>query len=93
MTTGAAMAVTLFLGGWQIGIPVTFTGWPLWILQILAFVAKMSFFMVLYVWVRWTLPRFRYDQLMSVGWKGLLPLALANLMFTAVAVTFDWVGS
>jgi NADH-quinone oxidoreductase subunit H len=92
MTTGAAMAVTLFLGGWQIGAPVSLTGWPLWGLQILAFVAKMSFFMVLYVWVRWTLPRFRYDQLMNVGWKGLLPLALANVMFTGVAVTFDLVG-
>jgi len=92
MTTGAAMAVTLFLGGWQIGVPVSLTGWPLWGLQIFAFLAKMSFFMVLYVWVRWTLPRFRYDQLMNVGWKGLLPLALANVMFTAVIVTLEWVG-
>jgi NADH-quinone oxidoreductase subunit H len=91
MTTSAALAVTLFLGGWQLGFPVPFTGWPLWILQILAFVAKTGFFLVLFVWVRWTLPRFRYDHLMNLGWKSLFPLALANLMITAVLVTFGLV--
>ena len=89
MVTAAALAVTLFLGGYQLGFPVPFTGWTLWTLQILAFAAKVGFFMVLFVWVRWTLPRFRYDQLMSLGWKRLFPLALANLMFTAVMVAFD----
>ncbi len=92
MTTSSALLVTLFLGGWQIGFPVPFTGWPLWILQILAFVLKVAFFMFVYVWVRWTLPRFRYDQLMDIGWKGLFPLALANVMITAVLVAFGWVG-
>ncbi len=89
MATGAALAVTLFLGGYQLGFPVPFGGWPLWILQILAFVGKLSLFLFLFVWVRWTLPRFRYDQLMSLGWKGLFPLALANLMFTALLVALD----
>jgi NADH-quinone oxidoreductase subunit H len=89
MMTASALAVTLFLGGWQLGFPVPFDGWPLWILQILAFTAKVSLFMFLFVWVRWTLPRFRYDQLMSLGWKRLFPLALANLMISAVLVTFD----
>ena len=92
MFVGSALLVTLYLGGWQLGFPVSLTGWPLWGLQVLAFVVKVGFFMVLFVQVRWTLPRFRYDQLMSLGWKGLLPLSLANVMFTAVAVTLDWVG-
>jgi NADH-quinone oxidoreductase subunit H len=88
MITSSALAVTLFLGGWQLGIPAEVlglpAGWPLWLLQIGAFVAKVAFFQFVFVWVRWTLPRFRYDQLMNVGWKGLLPLALVNLVFTAL---------
>jgi NADH-quinone oxidoreductase subunit H len=89
MMTASALAVTLFLGGWQLGFPVALEGWALWSLQILAFLAKVSFLMFLFVWVRWTLPRFRYDQLMSLGWKRLFPLALANVMLTAVLVAFD----
>jgi NADH-quinone oxidoreductase subunit H len=91
MVTSSSLLVTLFLGGWQLGFPVPFTGWTLWILQILAFVAKVAFFQFVFVWVRWTLPRFRYDQLMSLGWKSLLPLSLANVMFSAVLVAFDLV--
>ena len=53
---------------------------------------KMAFFQFLFVWVRWTLPRFRYDQLMNLGWKGLLPLSLANLAFTAILVVYGVVG-
>ncbi len=92
MTTSSALAVTLFLGGWQVGVPLPLEGWPLWTLQILAFAGKVAFFLFLFVWVRWTLPRFRYDQLMSLGWKGLFPLALANAMLTAVLVAFGVVG-
>lgn len=92
MTTGSALGVTLFLGGWQLGFPIPLTGWPLAILQVLAFLTKVGFFMVTYVWVRWTLPRFRYDQLMNLGWKSLLPLSLANLMVSAVLAAFDVVG-
>jgi NADH-quinone oxidoreductase subunit H len=89
MITSSALGVTLFLGGWQLGFPVPLEGWPLWLLQILAFAGKVAFFQFLFVWVRWTLPRFRYDQLMNVGWKGLLPLSLANLATTAVLVTLN----
>jgi NADH-quinone oxidoreductase subunit H len=89
MITSAALAVTLFLGGYQLGFPLPFTGWPLWILQIGAFCAKTGFFLLLFVWVRWTLPRFRYDQLMNLGWKRLFPLALANVMAIALLLAFD----
>ncbi len=92
MITSASLAVTLFLGGYHVGIPLEsfgLGGWPLWTLQILAFLAKVGFFMFMFVWVRWTLPRFRYDQLMNLGWKALFPLALANLMATALLVAFD----
>ena len=60
-----------------------------WIAAIIGFtviVLKASFFMWLYVWVRWTLPRFRYDQLMSLGWKFMIPISLANVLITALAV-------
>jgi NADH-quinone oxidoreductase subunit H len=89
MTTASAMAVTLFLGGWQLGFPVPLEGWPLWVLQALAFAGKVGFFLFTYVWVRWTLPRFRYDQLMALGWKGLVPLGLVNVMLSAGLVVFD----
>jgi NADH-quinone oxidoreductase subunit H len=92
MVTASALAVTLFLGGYHPGFPLPFEGWSLWMLQILTFMVKVGFFLLLFVWVRWTLPRFRYDQLMSLGWKRLFPLALANLMITAWLVAFGLAG-
>jgi NADH-quinone oxidoreductase subunit H len=89
MITMAALTVTLFLGGYNLGFPVPFEGWPLWILQVAAFVAKVGFYMFVFVWVRWTLPRFRYDQLMNIGWKRLFPLALFNIILTGLLVAFD----
>jgi NADH-quinone oxidoreductase subunit H len=93
MFTASSLLVTLFLGGWQLPFPPEAVGlepgWLLWSLQILAFWGKVGFFMVLYVWVRWTLPRFRYDQLMDLGWKRLFPLALVNVIVTGVLVAFD----
>src|SRR6476646_7383709 len=89
MTVAAALTVTLFFGGW------TFPGFhPLGllggILSILVFALKTAFFVWVFVWVRWTLPRFRYDQLMRIGWKALLPLALVNLLWVAGLVTLGW---
>jgi NADH-quinone oxidoreductase subunit H len=89
MITISSLAVTLFLGGYQLGFPVPFEGWALWLLQIGAFTAKVGFFLVLFVWVRWTLPRFRYDQLMNIGWKRLFPLALANIFITGLLVALE----
>jgi len=84
MVTVACLATLLFFGGWLgpvFGPPVLQM-----ILPIIWFCLKVFFFMFLYVWVRWTLPRFRYDQLMAFGWKVLLPLAIANLVVTALIV-------
>ena len=90
MITMSALTVTLFLGGYHPGVPTgELSGWSLWALQIGAFTVKVTFFMLLFVWVRWTLPRFRYDQLMDLGWKRLFPLALFNVAVTAVLVAFD----
>jgi NADH-quinone oxidoreductase subunit H len=95
MITSASLAVTLFLGGYYTGLPLEawgLSGWALWIVQILAFLVKVGFFMLLFVWVRWTLPRFRYDQLMTLGWKKLFPLALANLLVVALLVALGVIG-
>jgi NADH-quinone oxidoreductase subunit H len=90
MITMSSLVVTLYLGGYHPGFPTgELAGWALWSIQIGAFLGKLTFLLLLYVWVRWTLPRFRYDQLMDLGWKRLFPLALANLIITALLVAFD----
>jgi len=84
MITVACLATLLFFGGWHGPI----FGPPLLqaILPVFWFVAKVFVFLFVYIWVRGTLPRFRYDQLMAFGWKFLLPLAIANLVITGVVV-------
>jgi NADH-quinone oxidoreductase subunit H len=69
---------------------VHLTGWLGLLVSHVVFLGKVSLFMWLFVWVRWSLPRFRYDQLMRLGWKGLLPLATLNLVWVAVAVALGW---
>ena len=87
MITVACLASLLFLGGWHgrlFGPPLVQALLPLfW------FVLRIFVFLFVYIWVRGTLPRFRYDQLMAFGWKFLLPLAIANLVMTALVVAFD----
>ncbi len=83
----SALTVTLFFGSWTLpGFhPQGVMGG---ILSALTFGAKTAFFVWVFIWVRWTLPRFRYDQLMRLGWKALLPLALLNLLWVATLVTW-----
>ncbi len=84
MITSSALITTLFLGGWSIPYieHVAISPMLLSLLQVGAFVAKVFVVLVFYVVVRWTIPRFRYDQLMNLGWKMMLPLAIANILMT-----------
>jgi NADH-quinone oxidoreductase subunit H len=89
MILASAMMVTLFFGGWT--LPVFGLDQPAATLlagvaQIAIFLAKVFAFLVMFVWVRWMWPRFRYDQLMSLGWRRFLPLALANIVVTAAVL-------
>lgn len=82
MIVMACLTATFFFGGYSVPF------WPEapWFVQAGAFTAKAGFFAMLFIWVRWTLPRFRFDQLMGLGWKVMLPLALANLFLTGVLI-------
>ena len=83
----SAMMVTLFFGGWTLpffGLDQTATTLLGGIAHIGIFLAKVFAFLLMFIWVRWMLPRFRYDQLMDLGWRRFIPLALANIVVTAV---------
>ncbi len=88
LITSSALIVTLFFGGWH--IPFGILEWlnlpVVWeqVLQIISFAVKTGLMLFFYLWVRWTFPRFRFDQLMNLGWKALLPLALLNIVLTAI---------
>ena len=88
MITAAALTVTLFFGGWDVPL-INETSLGIWgtLLSVLSFILKMGFFLFLFIWVRWTFPRFRYDQLMKLGWKVMLPIALLNIFITAGYLT------
>ena len=81
MVTVSAVATDLFLGGWHGPFLPEYLGW-IW------FLIKVAALLFFYVWVRWTLPRYRYDQLMRFGWKLLLPVAVVNLIATAAGVLY-----
>ncbi len=95
----AALMTTLFFGGWQVpylhpdgfyfpwGAHIAMANLPVVILGVLSFFIKVAFFIWVLMAVRWTLPRFRYDQLMNLGWKILLPASLINIAITAVVIT------
>lgn len=93
MITAAALTVTLFFGGWD--VPLLDEGsLGLFgaLLSVLSFILKVAFFLFLFIWVRWTFPRFRYDQLMRLGWKVMLPLALFNIFLTGGYLTIKSLG-
>lgn len=103
MTTGAALISTLYFGGWQLLPGMQFlldllnTQFALTAffydlirisLEVTSFTLKVCFFLWLFVWVRWTLPRFRYDQLMGFGWRLMLPLSLVNIFVTGILIYY-----
>ena len=81
MVTVSAVATSLYLGGWLGPFLPSWLGW-------VYFLIKVLLILFFYVWMRWTLPRYRYDQLMRFGWKVLLPLSVVNLLVTAAGVLY-----
>jgi NADH-quinone oxidoreductase subunit H len=85
MITVSAVASTLFLGGWSFfgleNVPV---------LSIVIFLVKVAIFLFMFIWLRATLPRIRYDRLMRLGWQALLPLSVLNVIITAIVVALGW---
>jgi NADH-quinone oxidoreductase subunit H len=90
MFTVSMLATTLFLGGWNVPgleyIGIARGSFLFGLISALGFLAKIIFFLFLYIWLRGTLPRFRFDQLMDFGWKILLPLALLSIFITATLI-------
>ena len=85
MIVASALIVTFFLGGWY---PLPFGGWlgididKYWYLPPIVFVGKVFALLFIFIWVRWSLPRFRYDQVMNLGWKVLIPLSIVNIFIS-----------
>ncbi len=97
MAIGSAVFVVLFLGGWNflptfgflpdwVANPWATWGWFGSVVSVLFFIGKTLTFIFLFIWVRWTLPRFRYDQVMNLGWKYLVPLAVASIIIYAIVI-------
>jgi NADH-quinone oxidoreductase subunit H len=92
MIVSSAVMATLFFGGYDIPfvnetrLAETLGNNLVAILGVLMLLAKIVFFLFLFMWVRWTIPRFRYDQLMELGWKKLIPLALFNMLITGIVI-------
>lgn len=95
----SAITVTLFLGGWQVpylmadgfhfpwGATWQLENWAVALLQVGSFTLKVMFFLWLQMTIRWTLPRFRYDQIMRLGWEYILPISLVNILITGLIIT------
>jgi len=102
VVTVSALIVTLFLGGWQLlpgmmplahalGIEMFPTALGLSLFHIGSFCLKTAMMIWFIIWIRWTFPRFRYDQLMALGWKIMVPLALANIFITSILIYLRWI--
>jgi NADH-quinone oxidoreductase subunit H len=96
MIIGSGLAVTLFLGGWsipwapQLGLDWKPGATPIWLglLHFFTFLFKVVAFLIFFIWVRWSIPRFRFDQLMKLGWVFFFEIALANIILTAALLAF-----
>ena len=90
MIAGSALMVVLFCGGWNLPLGDFFSTPAETLIQgiihIIVFIIKIAVFLALMIWVRWMLPRFRYDQLMNIGWKRFLPVSLGNIILTAIVL-------
>jgi NADH-quinone oxidoreductase subunit H len=96
----AGLSTTLFFGGWQVpfllpdgfhfpwGGEILMSNWVYVLLGVASFSTKVVIFCWVFMQLRWTLPRFRYDQLMKLGWRGLFPIAVANIVVTAGVLMF-----
>ncbi|MGB0328573.1 MAG: complex I subunit 1/NuoH family protein [Akkermansiaceae bacterium] len=96
MVVGSALIVTLFLGGWSIGFGIDQllpTGaWWVSLLHLGVFLGKVTFFILFFILVRWTVPRFRYDQLMNLGWIVFFEAALINVFLAALVMSYPYLG-
>jgi NADH-quinone oxidoreductase subunit H len=95
MITGSAVIVTLFFGAWHVPFlpatldnPYSIWGVLLGLIHIAAFFVKVALLLFFFIWVRWTLPRFRYDQLMRLGWYFFIEIALVNVFIVAIILPF-----
>ena len=95
MIVGSAVIVTLFFGAWHVPFlptslhnPYTLWGIILGLIHIAAFFVKVALLLFFFIWVRWTLPRFRYDQLMRLGWYFFIEIALVNVFIVAIILPF-----
>ncbi|KAB2643833.1 MAG: NADH-quinone oxidoreductase subunit H [Verrucomicrobia bacterium] len=89
MIAGAGVITTLFLGGWSLPlVPDGSHGWFWGLVNIAVFFAKVIVILFVFIWVRWTIPRFRYDQLMKLGWYFFFELAVANIFLAALILTY-----
>jgi NADH-quinone oxidoreductase subunit H len=95
MATASAFISIMYFGGWQLPFDNSLLGLEdgsllLSLLQFGAFATKVGFWIIFFIWVRWSIPRFRYDQLMNLGWKIMLPIAIVNVIVTAIFIAiFD----
>jgi NADH-quinone oxidoreductase subunit H len=89
LVISSALMTTLFFGGWSLPFApfnAPATSILIGIVHILIFLAKVFCFLFFFIWVRWTIPRFRYDQLMRLGWNCMMPLAIVNLLITGFII-------
>ncbi|NWF49360.1 MAG: NADH-quinone oxidoreductase subunit NuoH [Ignavibacteriaceae bacterium] len=88
MIIASALITTLYLGGWQIPYieKLGLADWLVTVFQVGSFFIKVGMLLFFFIWIRWSIPRFRYDQLMNIGWKVMFPLSLINLVWVAVLI-------